>query len=137
LLAPRPVRASSLAEQALGRNLQELATQLGSEPMARILEVLIRRCLVAEPQPPRRLFSLASASAFAGCGGSAPGVGTKSDQGSHIPVMQDPPSTSFTWPVRPQASGLARSRQGQRSRLGAPQLPPAPALPCGRSPGCA
>jgi hypothetical protein len=57
LLAPRLVRASALAEQALGRNLQELAAQLGPEPMARILEVLIRRCLVAEPQPPRRLIS--------------------------------------------------------------------------------
>lgn len=57
LLAPRPVRASALAEQALGRNLQELAAQLGPEPMARILEVLIRRFLVAEPQPPRGLLS--------------------------------------------------------------------------------
>jgi len=57
LLAPRPVRAPALAEQALGRNLQELAAQLGPEPMARILEVLIRRCLVAEPPPPRRWLS--------------------------------------------------------------------------------
>jgi hypothetical protein len=57
LLAPRPVRASALAEQALGRNLQELAAQLGPEPMARILEVLIRKFLVAEPQPPRGLLS--------------------------------------------------------------------------------
>ena len=58
LLAPRPLRASAQAEQALGRNLQELAAQLGPEPMARrILEVLIRRFLVAEPQPPRRLLS--------------------------------------------------------------------------------
>lgn len=55
LLAPRPLRASAQAEQALGRNLQELAAQLGPEPMARILEVLIRRFLVAEPRPPRRL----------------------------------------------------------------------------------
>jgi hypothetical protein len=57
LLGPRPFRASAQAEQALGRNLQELAVQLGPEPMARILEVLIRRFLVAEPRPPRPLVS--------------------------------------------------------------------------------
>jgi hypothetical protein len=57
LLAPRPLRASAQAQQALGRNLQELAAQLGPEPTARILEVLIRRFVVAEPQPPRSLLS--------------------------------------------------------------------------------
>lgn len=57
ILAPRPIKASAHAEQALGRNLQELASQLGPEPMGRILEVLIRRFLVAEPRPPRRLLS--------------------------------------------------------------------------------
>ena len=55
LLAPRPLRASAQAQQALGRNLQELAAQLGPEPTARILEVLIRRFVVAEPQPPPQL----------------------------------------------------------------------------------
>jgi hypothetical protein len=57
LLAPSPIKASARAEQALGRNLQELAAQLGPEPMGRILEVLILRFLVAEPRPPRRLLS--------------------------------------------------------------------------------
>jgi hypothetical protein len=57
ILAPRPVRESAQAEQALSRNLQELATQLGPEPMGRILEVLIRRFLVVEPRPQRRLIS--------------------------------------------------------------------------------
>jgi hypothetical protein len=57
LLAPSPIKASAQAEQALGRNLQELDAQLGPEPMGRILEVLIRRFLVAEPRPPRRLLS--------------------------------------------------------------------------------
>ena len=57
ILSPGPVRASAKAEHALGRNLQELATQLGPEPLGRIVEVLIRRYLVAEPQPPRRLRS--------------------------------------------------------------------------------
>ena len=57
ILAPLPIKPSAQAEQALGRNLQELAAQLGPEPMGRIVEVLIRRFLVAEPQPPRRLRS--------------------------------------------------------------------------------
>ena len=57
ILAPLPIKPSAQAEQALGRNLQELAAQLGPEPMGRILEVLISRFLVAEPRPPRRLLS--------------------------------------------------------------------------------
>ena len=57
LLAPRPLRASAQAEQALGRNLQELAAQLGPEPMGHILEVMIRRFLVADSRPSRRLLS--------------------------------------------------------------------------------
>jgi hypothetical protein len=57
LLAPRPLTASAQAEQALGRNLQELAAQLGPEPMGHILEVMIRRFLVADSRPSRRLLS--------------------------------------------------------------------------------
>lgn len=60
ILAPGPVRASAQAEDALGRNLQELATKLGPEPLGRILELLIRRFLVVEPWPPRRLISRVS-----------------------------------------------------------------------------
>jgi hypothetical protein len=48
LLAPRPVRPSATAEQALARDLNTLATQLEPETIARVLQALWRKALVPD-----------------------------------------------------------------------------------------